>query len=592
MFDILMRNLFSERHGNWEEYLCSLEQMLPGLAATGRRNYTKSVYWFLQEMDNLDDYTLSVFKQGGFVVRRTGRPDGGISPDLAIEQVLMASLKGNTGLTRGRGFTELNYLIWIMSRPVVCAIDKKIKEMTKVELKTSEQSSVKEVKQERPSRIKNYEEHVGLIEKFFTERLLFDPAIPNKDSVINIASGLVSPPEVNVNEAREVGMKIIKSMVGQNPLELKMLKTSLAIQIPSKQSMKMAGVDSATAKLAQIDPQLLFQRALNFANDESTETSLEEVLKHELFPVSLPLFDDNGFMRSPVKADLATYLIADENKEYNGLLKENENNVFDGGALLHRVGWDKQARFSDICLSYSRHITNLIGPSKRATIVFDGYLDHSTKDHCHKKRCPVSALTIAISEDTKLSCKKNAFLSNKGNKQTFVDMLGQHLQCSGHNVVMCEGDADVRIVQEAMNILTQRSGDTIIVGDDTDVLVLAIHHFRLNMNNSSHDLWMFRPSSSTIINIRNVILKLPERILEELLFIHAASGCDTTSSLVGIGKTKLAKLLAKQDDVVECSIFYEAEPDPEVLFTVGTYVMALLYDSKNHHESLEDLRVW
>ena len=102
MFDILMRNLFSERLGNWEEYLRSLEQMLPTLAATGRRCYTKSVYWFLKEMENLDDYTVSVFKKGGFVVRRTDRPDGGISPDLAIEQVLMASLKGNTGLTRGK----------------------------------------------------------------------------------------------------------------------------------------------------------------------------------------------------------------------------------------------------------------------------------------------------------------------------------------------------------------------------------------------------------------------------------------------------------------------------------------------------------
>ena len=81
-------------------------------------------------MDNLDEYTLSVFKRGGFVVRRTDRPDGGISPDLAIEQVLMATFKGNTGLTRGKGFNELNYLTWIMSRPIVCALDNKMREMT------------------------------------------------------------------------------------------------------------------------------------------------------------------------------------------------------------------------------------------------------------------------------------------------------------------------------------------------------------------------------------------------------------------------------------------------------------------------------
>lgn len=318
--------------------LGSLEQMLPGLAATGRRNYSNSVYWFLQEMDSLDDYTLSIFKKGGFVVRRTNRPDGGISPDLAIEQVLMASLKGKTGLTRGWGFTELNYLIWIMSRPVICALDKKMKEMTGVEQRNSEQGSVKPVRQESPSRIKSDEEHIGLIEKFFTERLLFDPAMPNRESVMNLASGLIGPPEVTVNVAREVGVKIIKSMKGHNPLNLKILKLSLAVQIPSSNSKKVAGANVASALITQIDTQLLFQRALNFANDGDSDTSLEEVLEHELFPVSLPIFDKNGFMRSPVQADLATYLIGDERKDYDGMIKETENNVvFDGGALL-RMG--------------------------------------------------------------------------------------------------------------------------------------------------------------------------------------------------------------------------------------------------------------
>ena len=201
-----------------------------------------------------------------------------------------------------------------------------------------------------------------------------------------------------------------------------------------------------------------------------------------------------------------------------------------------------------------------------------------------------SALEVAFSHDTKLSCKKQTFLSNKKNKQHFVNMLGQHLECSGHNVVMCQQDADVQIVKEAMDALAL--ADTIIVGDDTDVLVLAIHHFRLRMESISHDLWMFRPSSSTIINIRQVILKLPERIVSEILFIHAASGCDTTSSLAGIGKTKLAKMMANRNDLVECKVFYEPELDFEVILTVGMNILALLYDSKIEHDSLEDLRVW
>lgn len=112
------------------------------------------------------------------------------------------------------------------------------------------------------------------------------------------------------------------------------------------------------------------------------------------------------------------------------------------------------------------------------------------------------------------------------------------------------------------------------------------------MDGILHDLWMVRPSSSTIINIRSVISTLPERIVSEILFLHAASGCDTTSSLAGVGKTKLAKLIAKRNDIVECSVFYEPEPDMDVLLTIGMNILALLYDAKSDHDSLEDLRVW
>ena len=56
----------------------------------------------------------------------------------------MSSIKGNQGLTRGRGFNPLNNLIWVLSRPVVCAVDSKIRELEKVDIQSmSDQSSVK-----------------------------------------------------------------------------------------------------------------------------------------------------------------------------------------------------------------------------------------------------------------------------------------------------------------------------------------------------------------------------------------------------------------------------------------------------------------
>ena len=94
MVDILNDNLMAERSSNWDLYIISLKKMLPFLAGAGRSNYTKSLFWFIQEMDDLN--------QSFFVVRRSDTFWSGISPDLCIEQSLMASFKGSSGLTRGR----------------------------------------------------------------------------------------------------------------------------------------------------------------------------------------------------------------------------------------------------------------------------------------------------------------------------------------------------------------------------------------------------------------------------------------------------------------------------------------------------------
>ena len=66
-----LSNVMAERCGDWELYLSSLQNMLPFLAGSGRNNYTKSIYWFLQEMADLCPDILAEFKKGFFVVRRT-----------------------------------------------------------------------------------------------------------------------------------------------------------------------------------------------------------------------------------------------------------------------------------------------------------------------------------------------------------------------------------------------------------------------------------------------------------------------------------------------------------------------------------------
>ena len=84
--------------GDWIEYVRSLEAMLPYFAASGRDKYTKSIRWYLEELQHLPPEVSSQFTDEGlFVVNTTNQFYAGCSGDYTIETSLMASFKGKTG---------------------------------------------------------------------------------------------------------------------------------------------------------------------------------------------------------------------------------------------------------------------------------------------------------------------------------------------------------------------------------------------------------------------------------------------------------------------------------------------------------------
>ena len=131
MVDILRKYIRAERTGNWELHLQAVSEMLPYLAASGHNNYTKSAWVYLQRMDTLENDCPDVyrlFKEGLHVVRRSDRYWAGLSSDLIIEQVLMRRMKTSGGLTRGRGMTEQQRLIWLLSMPACAEVNKSMQE--------------------------------------------------------------------------------------------------------------------------------------------------------------------------------------------------------------------------------------------------------------------------------------------------------------------------------------------------------------------------------------------------------------------------------------------------------------------------------
>lgn len=278
MVDILRKYIKAERTGNWELRLQAVSEMLPYLAASGHNHYTKSSWVYLQRMSNLQDEHPDVYQQfqdGMHVVRRSGRYWAGLSSDLIIEQVLMRNMKTSGGLTRGRGMTEQQRLIWLLSMPACAEMNKAMQELTGVSYNTGEQN--KDMTKARQAR--DWKDTQTVL-KYLQERNPFT----SDTSLRNISTGVHAHNTVNVDTAKDVGNAILTGMKGKTVAEYTFKRNNQAVTLDTKSAVKIDGV------MVQIDPQLLFQR-LTIAAKRTD--NLEEVFKYELCSYPPALFDSS-----------------------------------------------------------------------------------------------------------------------------------------------------------------------------------------------------------------------------------------------------------------------------------------------------------
>ncbi len=188
----------------------AVSEMVPHLAASEHNNYTKSaLILYLQRMSHLQDEQPEVyhhFQAGLHVVRRTDCYWAGLSSVLVvIEQVLMRSMKTSGGLTRGRGMTEQQRLIWLLSMPACAEINRVMLELTGVSYSTSEQN--KDMTKARQDC--DWKDTQTLL-KYLHESNPFT----SEDHLHSISTGVHASSSVNVDTAKDVGNTILASMEG------------------------------------------------------------------------------------------------------------------------------------------------------------------------------------------------------------------------------------------------------------------------------------------------------------------------------------------------------------------------------------------
>ena len=107
-------------------------------------------------------------------------------------------------------------------------------------------------------------------------------------------------------------------------------------------------------------------------------------------------------------------------------------------------------------------------------------------------------------------------------------------------MLQAEGDANVLIVETAVDPAVTHP--TVLVGDDTDLLVLLCCHTKADGN----DLH-FRPKpkansrESRVWNMLKVKAELGPAVCRSILCLHAILGCDTMSALAVLEKPRPLK---------------------------------------------------
>ena len=300
--------------------------MLPNFAAAGHHLYTKSAYMYLQSMYKLETTNPNVYRKfldGFHVIHQSDRLWSGLSSDLIIEQVLIRSLKTIGGMTRGRGMTELQRAVWLLSTPACVDINDSMQQFTGIVYETNEQH-----KEATPSRLQTDSKDAKKVMVYVMARNPFS----EESELINIHTYGVAEKSVRVEDSFKVGMNILSTMLGVNIHDYLSKKKDKAV------TMKVHSTVELDGEVVSVDPRLLFQRLVTTLACGNSETDLETAFSYELCTFPASIIDNDGLLIEANKPQLSEGIWNKiKGNTHKTTIPNDVNYVPDGGPLLFKV---------------------------------------------------------------------------------------------------------------------------------------------------------------------------------------------------------------------------------------------------------------
>lgn len=129
---------------------------------------------------------------------------------------------------------------------------------------------------------------------------------------------------------------------------------------------------------------------------------------------------------------------------------------------------------------------------------------------------------------------------------------------------------------------------TIIVGEDVDLLVLLIGRTHLLQN-----IYFMKPGKGKIetkFYSSSSLDKYPH-CKQHILFLHAVTGCDTTSAFFNKGKINVMKMFERRTDLhPSAEVFQQENRSPQEIVDNGIRFVLAMYGAPKSENSIDNYR--
>lgn len=147
-------------------------------------------------------------------------------------------------------------------------------------------------------------------------------------------------------------------------------------------------------------------------------------------------------------------------------------------------------------------------------------------------------------------------------------------------------DADVLVINTAFS-KSPKHDNVFVVGEDIDLLVL------LNAlpSSSKHNVFFLKSGRGKATDVFYSSNSFRYIFSKDLLFLHAFSGCDTTSAVFGHGKNHFCTVIDKHPELqAKTKAFLDSDASLDELKKAGEEFLIFLYGGKPAGQNLEQLR--